>query len=267
MSEENRKKTGLQTAYSESDSVKAAGQALAEHQAAEPAAYSGAYDSRLSELMDRIENRQAFHYDSGSDALYQNYKQNYVNLGKTAMKDTAGQAAALTGGYGSSYAQTAGQQQYNSYLQELTGKIPELYDRALQAYQAEGDRLQSSYDALSAADASDYSRWRDSVSDWSAKLDYLTDRYDTARSEDRSAALTDYQDRQALAREQALYLAQNGSMPNVDLLALSGYDESYIAALIAAAKGSGSAASSSSGSSSAGSSAAAQANKILREVK
>ena len=49
-------------------------------------------------------NREDFQYDVNADALYQQYKDRYVELGKDAMEDTMGQAAALTGGYGSSYA-------------------------------------------------------------------------------------------------------------------------------------------------------------------
>ena len=49
-------------------------------------------------------NREDFQYDVDADALYQQYKDRYVELGKTAMQDTMGKAVALTGGYGSSYA-------------------------------------------------------------------------------------------------------------------------------------------------------------------
>ena len=63
-----------------------------------------------------------------------------VSEGSRAMRDTMGQAAALTGGYGSSYAQSAGQQQYALYLQKLGEAMPELYQAAYERYSAEGDR-------------------------------------------------------------------------------------------------------------------------------
>ena len=46
------------------------------------------------------------------------------------MKDTMGQAAALTGGYGSSYAESSAQQQYDAYLQQLGDIVPELAGKA-----------------------------------------------------------------------------------------------------------------------------------------
>ena len=47
-----------------------------------------------------------------------------MQQGKQAMQDTMGQAAALTGGYGSTYGQAVGQQQYDAYLQNLNDEVP-----------------------------------------------------------------------------------------------------------------------------------------------
>ncbi len=86
-------------------------------------------------------NREPFSYDPEKDSLYQHYKEQYLNLGRLAMEDTVGKAATLTGGYGNSYAQTAGQQSYEAYMQQLAGVIPELYDRAYDRYTAEGEAM------------------------------------------------------------------------------------------------------------------------------
>lgn len=90
-------------------------------------------------------NREDFQYDLNGDALYRQYKDRYMEMGKTAMQDTMGQAAALTGGYGSSYAQSVGHQAYNSYLQQLGDVVPELYQLAYDRYRDKGDRLYKSY--------------------------------------------------------------------------------------------------------------------------
>ena len=76
-----------------------------------------------------------------------------------AMMDTLGQAATLTGGYGNSYAQGAGQQAYQSYLQGLNDKIPELYQLALERYDREGDRLYKGYTMLNEQEGQDYDRY------------------------------------------------------------------------------------------------------------
>ena len=86
-------------------------------------------------------NREAFTYDPEQDSLYKQYREQYLNLGRLAMEDTMGKAAALTGGYGNTYAQTAGQQSYEAYMQQLGSMVPELYDRAYERYTAEGEAL------------------------------------------------------------------------------------------------------------------------------
>ena len=105
----------------------------------------GEYDNAMNAIL----NRKGFSYDLNGDALYQQYKDNYITQGKQAMMDAAGQAAAMTGGYGNSYAQTVGQQTYQGYLQGLNDKIPELYQLALDRYNSEGDRLATNYGLLS----------------------------------------------------------------------------------------------------------------------
>ena len=94
-------------------------------------------------------NRPDFQYDANGDALYRHYKDQYTQLGKTAMQDTMGQAAALTGGYGSSYAQNVGQQAYQSYLSKADDVIPELYQLAYDRYRDKGDRLYKAYQSWS----------------------------------------------------------------------------------------------------------------------
>lgn len=80
------------------------------------------------------EKNNPFKFDVNEDALYNQAVENYTKQGQLAMKDTIGQAAALTGGYGNSYAQTAGQQVYNAYLDQANDIIPEAYQRALDRY-------------------------------------------------------------------------------------------------------------------------------------
>ena len=97
------------------------------------------------EALDAYMNRPDFRYDANGDALYRHYKDRYTELGKTAMQDTMGQATALTGGYGSSYAQNVGQQAYQSYLSKADDVIPALYQLAYDRYRDKGDRLYKTY--------------------------------------------------------------------------------------------------------------------------
>lgn len=99
----------------------------------------------LQSVYDQIVNRKPFSYNIDEDMMYRQYVDQYTNLGRLAMNDTMGQAAMLTGGYGNSYGQAVGQQQYDAYLQQLNGIIPDLYDRAYQRYMDEGTALQNKY--------------------------------------------------------------------------------------------------------------------------
>lgn len=103
-------------------------------------------DEELEALYAAISRRPAFSYDPGADPVYQSYARRYAQDGLLAMRDTMGQAAALTGGYGSSYSQSAGQQRYDEYLRSLGEVLPELYGMAYQQYADQGEALRRDYD-------------------------------------------------------------------------------------------------------------------------
>ena len=124
-------------------------------------AYQNSYDQPLQELFREITERPGFTYDPNDDALYQGYKQSYAQQGRLAMEDSIGYAAGLTGGYGSSYAQSVGQQQYDAYLQKLSDIYPELYSMAYNRYQDEGAALQQQYDMMMAQSDREYERYVD----------------------------------------------------------------------------------------------------------
>lgn len=108
------------------------------------------YIEQLNSLYDQIMNRKPFQYDLNGDLLYRQMADQYTRLGQQAMRDTMGQAAALTGGYGNSYAQQVGNQAYQQYLTYLNEQIPSLYDRAYGVWQDEGDRLLEQYQLAAA---------------------------------------------------------------------------------------------------------------------
>lgn len=171
--------------YQESKKVKDLYDQLTQHETAKPSDWTGGtYGQQMQDALKAIQNRPKFSYDLNGDALYQQYKDKYVQQGKQAMQDTMGQAAALTGGYGSTYSQSAGQQQYNAYLQSLNDVVPELYQLALNRYQMEGDDLQTQYALLADQYNTEYGQYRDKVGDWQTQRDYLAGRYDSERNTD-----------------------------------------------------------------------------------
>lgn len=172
--------------YVQSDAVTRAQQALQAQQAAKPGDYRSQWQGKLDSALGEIQNRPDFSYDVNSDALYQQVAQNYLRQGQQAMMDTAGQAAALTGGYGNSYGQTAGQQVYNQYLQGLTELVPQYRQLALEQYRLEGEDLLKQYQLLLDQENRDYDRYRDTLEDYYGALDRLQAAYDQERSYDYS---------------------------------------------------------------------------------
>ena len=187
--------------------------------------YAGTYDSQLNELYDQIVNRDKFKYDLNSDMLYQQYKDQYVNLGQMAMKDTMGQAAALTGGYGSSYGQAVGQQQYDAYLKELNNVIPDLYGMAYDQYQDEGAALMQQYGMLGDMADDEYGKYQDSLNQYWQNVDYLKGQADDAYDRGYSNWYNSYQmgtEAQETARSNVMEIINAGGVPTEEDLAAAG---------------------------------------------
>ena len=250
------------TGYQPSDTVAQAQQMLNDYMAQKPGAYQSTWQGQMDELMNQILNRKPFQYDVNSDALYQQYKDQYMLQGQQAMMDTMGQAAALTGGYGNSYAQTAGQQTYQGYLQQLNDRIPDLYQLALSKYQMEGNALADQYAMLGARDEQDYGRYRDSVSDYYTELQNLYNQYNTEREYDYGMYIDDrnyqyQQDRDTVADQQwqAQYDEAIRQWQAEFDEAKRQYDQQWAKANSSSGSGSGSKSGSKSGSSSGSGSA------------
>lgn len=180
------KLNGLEGGYTPSGSVQAAQAYLEQVKASKPGAYQSRWDDELTSLYDQIRNRKKFSYDMGTDPLYQQYREQYQRLGRLAMQDTMGQAAALTGGYGSTYGEQVGQQAYNAYLQNLNDIVLQLQQQAYQRYQDEGTDLYNQYSLVKGREDTDYGRYRDTVSDYYSDLSDARSAYNSERSLDQS---------------------------------------------------------------------------------
>ena len=170
--------------YQPSDTVQQAYALLQQQMGNKPGAYMSQYQDQIGALIGQITNRDKFSYDLNADALYQQYADQYMQQGKMAMMDTMGQAQAMTGGYGNSYAQSVGQQAYQGYLQKLNEVVPELYGMAYDQYQQEGQDMLSQYALLAGQDEQEYGRHQDAVSEYYAQLQQAYDQYNTERDYD-----------------------------------------------------------------------------------
>lgn len=172
--------------YEESEAVLGYKNDLENHNATKPGEYQSAYMGLADEVLNNYMNREAFSYDLNGDALYQQYKDKYMTQGKLASQDTMAQAAAMTGGYGNSYAATVGNQAYQASLQNLNDVVPQLYQMAYDRYNQEGQDMLNQYGLLTDRDNIAYGRYRDTVSDWNAEREYLTNLYNNERTWDYS---------------------------------------------------------------------------------
>ncbi len=159
--------------YSVGADVTAAKDALNKWEASTPEAYKSAYSENIAQVLDKILNRESFSYDFNADPIYRQYREQYMNDGKRAMKDAMGNAAALTGGYGNSYAASAGSAAYNSYLEKLGEIVPSLMEAAYKRYSDGIQKDRNDLETLLGLDESDYSRYRDGVEDYKDEGEYL----------------------------------------------------------------------------------------------
>ena len=144
--------------------------------------FSYGKQSDYDAIWDQIQNREKFSYDLNGDALYQQYKDKYITQGKMAMQDTMGQAAAMTGGYGNSYAAAVGNQAYQASLQNLNDIVPELYQMAYDKYNQEGQDLYNKYAMLTDDRNTEYGMWGDKRNALLADREYYAGRADTEYS-------------------------------------------------------------------------------------
>lgn len=149
-----------------------------------PGAFQSKYADQIAALYEQIMNRPKFQYDVNQDPLFQQYRNIYTQGGQQAMQDTLGSAAALTGGYGNSWGNTAGYQAYQNYLRQLNDKIPELEQRAFDRYTQEGQTLRDNLAMNMGLDDTNYGRYRDSMEDWQADRAYGRGAYENDRALD-----------------------------------------------------------------------------------
>ena len=189
-----------------SDVVKEAEAILAQYGSTKPGEWVDPYKDKYMGYLNQYENRDPFSYDFNNDPLYQQYRDQYTQQGQLAMMDAMGQAAALNGGYGSSYAQTVGQQTYNQQLGQLNEMMPELYQMAYDQYGREGQQMLDMFNMYLGLSEQDYSQYQAGLENWYREYDRLASNANTEYQRDysdyttgRSEAFSEHQTAQSQA--------------------------------------------------------------------
>lgn len=149
-----------------------------------PGEYAGTWADVLNQKVTNYINQDPYSYKSQNDASYQAAKDQYTKTGRQAMKDTMAQASALTGGYGNTYSQSVGQQQYNAQMDNLSQKAIEYEQQAYNRYVSDREQQLNTINALQNLDNTEYSRNRDAINDYNTFLNYLQNKYTTLKSVD-----------------------------------------------------------------------------------
>ena len=133
--------------------------------------YESPYQQRIDGLLDRIMDRGEFQYNWSDDPLYRQYAARYQQQARQGMQDAMGQAAALTGGYGSTYGQAAGQQAYANQMQGLNDAAMQLYQAAKDRYDTETARQFQQMGTLEQREAVNRGMYEDDRDTWYNRLD------------------------------------------------------------------------------------------------
>lgn len=193
-------------------------------------------NDQATAIYDKIMNRGEFSYDVNKDKLYQQYRDLYAQMGRGAMEDTMGQAAALTGGYGSTYSQNAGQQAYNAYLQKLNEVVPELYNAAYNRYNQEGQGLMNLYSmARSNADSAyerDYNQWYNRLQLERSDEDTTYNRQQAEENRRLTQEEKDYERKQNAWSRLSSLITTTGYQPSGEELAAAGMSANEAAYLL-----------------------------------
>lgn len=203
----------LEKGYTPSGDVEAARSLLESLASLRPADYQSSFAAQLESLYQEISSRPGFSYDPASDAAFQSYAAQYARQGSAAMKDTLGQSAHLTGGYGSSYAQSAAQQSYQWHLQQLSDMLPQLQSVAYNRYRDAGEALLDRYGLLQGQEEAEYDRWQDQVAAWQKEVAQAQSQYDQISSRDLKnyQLLLDYFADKAAAEQKGMRTSSTGS--------------------------------------------------------
>lgn len=202
-------------AYEQSQEVQDAQEQLKQYQQNKPGEYVSGYQQKIDGLLDQILNREGFSYDFSTDPMYHSYRDQYVHQGRLAMQDSMAEAAAMTGGYGSSYAAAAGSQAYQGYLNQLNERIPELYQAALDRYDKEGNWMKTELESLTDAEKQAQKAYQEEVDRYYKGLDHYTKVADSLYKQDYGAyqdmldSLTDMRDYYAGQEQQAFQRKQS----------------------------------------------------------
>ena len=153
-----------------------------------PGAYENPYSDRINQKLNELADATAnggFDFSTADDA-YQQYRQNVTENAKNGAAAAAGTANALSGGYGSSWADSAANQSAGEQIAAIDTALSSLRGDALEQWKNERASTSSILSQLQGLAALDRSEYDSDVANANTWRDYLNSRVDTARQENQN---------------------------------------------------------------------------------
>lgn len=156
----------------------------AQWRASAPAAYQSGNAEAIGSALAKLGT--GFDWNTGSDRYLQRRSDAVENAAKAA-ENTRAQAAALTGGYGSSWADSVAAQGQREALAGVDDALPELRAQALAEYQNQQNGLLGLLSGLANSEKLDQSAYQMNWNNWLTGLNVLENASSAAQYEHSSA--------------------------------------------------------------------------------
>lgn len=143
-----------------------------------------AYESRNKETMDALTGQVGSGYDGSTLAkAYQQYREQAVDAAAKSAENAQATAAAMAGGYGSSYADSVARQNQAAALEGIASAVPGLRSKALTEYQNEQNGLLAALSGMGTTEALDRSAYGSNLANYNNQLNFLRSQSAQARNE------------------------------------------------------------------------------------
>ena len=142
------------------------------------------YVNQQKDAMDAVTNQvgSGFDWNTGDEA-YQSYRKLNAATAQAAADNAKANAALLSGGYGSSYADSVAQQGQRETLAGIDNALPSLRGQALTEYQNQQTNLLNALSGMASTEALDRSAYGANLSNYDAWKNFLSNQTSLARSE------------------------------------------------------------------------------------
>lgn len=142
------------------------------------------YVNQQKDAMDAVTGQvgSGFDWNTGSEAYQQYRKLNAANA-QGAAENAKANAALLSGGYGSSYADSVAQQGQRETMAGIDNALPSLRGQALTEYQNKQNSLLNALSGMASTEALDRSAYGANLSNYDAWKNFLANQTAQARTE------------------------------------------------------------------------------------